>query len=71
MPNYGGALKTLCKSNGLIHTTPHMFSHTNEMTMWEAGISVLNYIGDKSILLETYGHMSKLQPNKTIEELVT
>ncbi|MEH7342709.1 site-specific integrase [Bacillus sp. JJ1532] len=64
MPNYAGALKTLCKRNGLKHITPHMFRHTHETIMWEAGISDLNYIGgrlgdiDKTILLETYGHMS-------------
>lgn len=64
MPNYAGALKTLCKRNELMHTTPHMFRHTHETIMWEAGISDINYIGarlgdvDKTILLETYGHKS-------------
>ncbi len=64
MPNYAGALKTLCSRNKLTHTTPHMFRHTHETIMWESGISDLNYIGgrlgdvDKTILLETYGHMS-------------
>ncbi|GIN95207.1 hypothetical protein J6TS1_10770 [Siminovitchia terrae] len=64
MPNYAGALKTLCNRNKITHTTSHMFRHTHETIMWEAGISDLNYIGgrlgdvDKTILLETYGHMS-------------
>lgn len=64
MPNYAGSLKTLCKRNELMHTTPHMFRHTHETIMWEAGISDINYIGarlgdvDKTILLETYGHKS-------------
>lgn len=64
MPNYAGSLKTLCERNKLPHTTPHMFRHTHETIMWEAGISDLNYIGarlgdkDKTILLETYGHKS-------------
>ena len=52
-----------------------MFRHTHETIMWEAGISDLNYIGgrlgdvDKTILLETYGHMSNrsAQLNKKLE----
>ncbi|GIN89121.1 hypothetical protein J22TS1_01720 [Siminovitchia terrae] len=64
MPNYAGVLKTLCSRNKITHTTPHMFRHTHETIMWEAGISDLNYIGgrlgdvDKTILLEIYSHMS-------------
>ncbi|WP_141432996.1 site-specific integrase [Bacillus sp. 03113] len=65
MSNYGSALETLCRRNGIMHTTPHMFRHTHETILWESNISDINYIGarlgdtDKSILLNTYGHMSK------------
>lgn len=63
--NYGSALKTICRRNKLRHFTPHMFRHTHETIMWESGVTDLNFIGarlgdkDKSILLNTYGHMSK------------
>ncbi|UQD53337.1 hypothetical protein C0971_15905 [Bacillus methanolicus] len=65
MPNYADMLRTLCKRHGLMHVTPHMFRHTHETIMWEAGVTDINYIGarlgdvDKSILLNTYGHLSK------------
>ncbi|MBG9548731.1 tyrosine-type recombinase/integrase [Cytobacillus firmus] len=65
MPNYGDMLKTLCKRHGLMHVTPHMFRHTHETILWESEVADINYIGarlgdvDKSILLNTYGHMSK------------
>jgi len=42
-----------------------MFRHTHETILWESNVSDINYIGsrlgdtDKSILLYTYGHMSK------------
>lgn len=65
MSNYVIALDTVCKSHNLLHTTPHMFRHTHETILWESNISYINYIGarlgdtDKSILLNTYGHMSR------------
>lgn len=65
MPNYGDMLKTLCKRHGMMHVTPHMFRHTHETILWESEVADINYIGarlgdvDKSILLNTYGHMSK------------
>lgn len=65
MSNYAIALDTVCKRHNLLHTTPHMFRHTHETILWESNISYINYIGarlgdtDKSILLNTYGHMSK------------
>lgn len=65
MANYGSSLETLCRRHGLMHTSPHMFRHTHETILWESNISDINYIGarlgdtDKSILLNTYGHMSK------------
>ncbi|NEX77412.1 site-specific integrase [Bacillus thermocopriae] len=65
MPNYADMLRTLCKRHNLMHVTPHMFRHTHETILWESNISDINYIGarlgdtDKSILLNTYGHLSK------------
>lgn len=65
MSNYGSALDKTCKRHGLMHTTPHMFRHTHETILWESDVADINYIGarlgdtDKSILLNTYGHMSK------------
>ncbi|MCM3663489.1 tyrosine-type recombinase/integrase [Mesobacillus subterraneus] len=65
MPNYADMLRTLCRRHELMHVTPHMFRHTHETILWESGIADINYIGarlgdtDKSILLNTYGHMSK------------
>jgi integrase len=65
MPNYADMLRSLCKRHGLMHVTPHMFRHTHETILWESGVADINYIGDrlgdtdKSILLNTYGHMSK------------
>lgn len=65
MANYADMLRTLCRRHNLMHVSPHMFRHTHETILWESNISDINYIGarlgdtDKSILLNTYGHMSK------------
>ena len=65
MNAYGDKLNKLCKKHGFMHVTPHMFKHTHETILWESDVADLNYIGarlgntDKSILLNTYGHMSK------------
>ncbi len=64
-PNYADMLRTLCRRHELMHVTPHMFRHTHEAILLESGIADINYIGerlvdtDKTILLNTYGHMSK------------
>ncbi len=48
-----------------MHVTPHMFRHTHVTILWESNVSDINYIGarlgdkDKTILLKTYGHLSK------------
>ncbi|WP_243355045.1 site-specific integrase [Bacillus litorisediminis] len=42
-----------------------MFRHTHVTILWESNVSDINYIGarlgdkDKTILLKTYGHLSK------------
>jgi integrase len=65
MANYADMLRTICKRHGLMHVSPHVFRHTHETILWESNVSDINYIGarlgdtDKSILLNTYGHMSK------------
>ncbi|VDG98861.1 Integrase [Lysinibacillus sphaericus] len=65
MNAYGDMLRKLCERHNFMHVTPHMFKHTHETILWESDVADLNYIGarlgntDKSILLNTYGHMSK------------
>lgn len=73
--NYGDMLRTICKRHGLRHITPHMFRHTHETIMWESGIADINFIGarlgdkDKTILLNTYGHMSKISEQVNLEKI--
>lgn len=65
MNAYGDKLRKLCEKHDFMHVTPHMFKHTHETILWESDVADLNYIGarlgntDKSILLNTYGHLSK------------
>ncbi len=75
MASYADALRYLCRTNKLKHTNPHMFRHTHETIMWEAGISDINFISarlgdkDKSILLETYGHRSARSEQLNTEKI--
>ncbi|MEK4883626.1 site-specific integrase [Bacillus sp. FSL W8-0223] len=73
--NYGDMLRTICKRHGLRHMTPHMFRHTHETIMWESGIVDLNFIGarlgdkDKTILLNTYGHLSNRSEQMNMDKI--
>lgn len=65
MAGYADKLRKLCAKKEFMHVSPHMFKHTHETILWESDVADLNYIGarlgntDKSILLNTYGHLSK------------
>lgn len=73
--NYGDMLRTICKRHGIRHITPHMFRHTHETIMWESGVVDLNFIGarlgdkDKTILLNTYGHLSKISEQTNMDKI--
>lgn len=73
--NYGDALRTLCRRHGLRHFTPHMFRHTHETIMWESGVVDINFIADrlgdkdKDIILNTYGHKSKLSEQRNMTKI--
>ncbi|MGG4011455.1 tyrosine-type recombinase/integrase [Bacillus smithii] len=73
--NYGDMLRSICKRHKIRHITPHMFRHTHETIMWESGVVDLNFIGarlgdkDKTILLNTYGHLSKISEQTNMDKI--